>query len=116
MDCYDSNQEDSYDKNIGIIPVQIGFSNNENYVYGKQNSVGTKPNVRLHANVTKYSTKVRAFSWATIVSAILGLLLSALGIALNDKSIGFLSLVSISICGISLMIWVESARRERDFY
>jgi hypothetical protein len=116
MDRYDSNQEDSYDKNSRIIPVKTGFSNSNSYEYRHQNSVGTKQDVQLYADGTKYSTKVHAFAWATIVSAILGLSLSVLGIAIHNKSIGVLSLLSIAICGITLVIWIESARRERTSY
>lgn len=115
MDRYDPNQEDSYDKNIDLKPVQIGFSNNSKYIYNFQNSVGTKPDMRSCADKTKYSTNVHVFAWITIASAILGLSLSVLGMAIHDKAIGLLSLLSVSICGIALLIWIESARRERNF-
>jgi hypothetical protein len=107
MDCYDPNQEDSFDKNRDIKPVQIRFSDNSKYIYNRPNSVGTKPDMRLCSDVTKYSAKVHTFAWVTIASAILGLSLSALGIAIHNRSIGLLSLLSISICGIALLIWIE---------
>lgn len=116
MDIYDSSQADSYDKSIKIMPVEIGFSDNSKYNYCPSNSVGTKQNILLSTDNTKYSKKVHVFAWITIVSAILGLFLSALGMAIHDKSVGFLSVLSFFVCGIALVIWIESARRERNFY
>ena len=63
-----------------------------------------------------YSNKVHAIAWVTIALAIFGISLSAIGLALGNKSLGIMSAFSIAICGISLVIWIESARRKRNIH
>lgn len=140
MDCYDSNQEDAYGKNGKKIvgPAQVNFPTWEGRIYPPQEGVGTKPVAKAGASGIscdptlsfaadpslaksnkadhrmKYSNKVHAAAWQTIASAIIGLSLSGIGAALHSEQVGLLSVLSIAICGIALMRWIESARCERQ--
>jgi hypothetical protein len=61
-----------------------------------------------------YSTKVHVAAWATMSFGIVAICLSLIGAVVNNKSIGIISAFSMAICGIALIIWIESARRERN--
>jgi len=124
-------------------PAQLEFSKQERYNYLQQYGINTKYPLFItkyltsgivskpfvifddsklsydqesECHIMRYSNKVHTIAWTTIASATIGLSLSAIGLILENKFIGIISAFSIAICGITLIMWIESAIRERNIH